>query len=117
MARLAAYVHVVDPETNSYVELAPGSDVPEWAEKAITNPNAWEDGAAPGIVDAEDADPAIRPSNGASRAAWVEYLATQGVEVDASAGRNELIALSDVHDAEVVAAAEAQAEADAAAQQ
>lgn len=109
MARLAAYVHVLNPETSQYVELAPGSDVPEWAEKAITNPNAWEDGAAPGIVDSEDADPATRPSNGASRAAWVEYLATQSVEAPAEAGRNDLIVLSDTHDAEVAAAAAAEA--------
>ena len=40
MARLAAYVHVIDENGAPFV-FCPDSVVPAWAEKAITNPKAW----------------------------------------------------------------------------
>lgn len=40
MGRLAACVHVYDDEGVAHV-FGPGDDVPDWAAKAITNPDAW----------------------------------------------------------------------------
>jgi len=41
MAELIAYVHVMDENGAPHV-FAPGDEVPEWAQKKITNPAAWE---------------------------------------------------------------------------
>ncbi|GAA4845519.1 hypothetical protein GCM10023201_40990 [Actinomycetospora corticicola] len=41
--RLAGYVHLTDPDTGQPVVLAPGDDVPGWADELITNPAAWAD--------------------------------------------------------------------------
>ena len=50
MARLAAYVHVTDPEHGT-AAFGPDDEVPAWAEKHITNPKAWADPPAPQAVD------------------------------------------------------------------
>lgn len=39
--RLASYVNVTDPETGAAATFGPDDEVPEWAEKVITNPKAW----------------------------------------------------------------------------
>lgn len=40
MGRLNTTVHVAD-ETGTYQVFGPGDELPEWAEKAITNPKVW----------------------------------------------------------------------------
>lgn len=40
--RLASYVNVTDPETGAAATFGPDDELPEWAEKVITNPKAWE---------------------------------------------------------------------------
>ena len=42
MARLAVFVHVADKNGEVHA-FGPDDDVPAWAAKAITNPDAWED--------------------------------------------------------------------------
>lgn len=42
MGRLNTTVHVAD-ETGTYQVFGPGDELPEWAEKAITNPKVWAD--------------------------------------------------------------------------
>lgn len=46
MAALTMHVSVRD-EKGVMQSFGPGGDVPEWAARQITNPNAWEDGEAP----------------------------------------------------------------------
>lgn len=40
--KLATTVHVADDNGTMHV-FGPGDEVPGWAEKAITNPDVWED--------------------------------------------------------------------------
>lgn len=41
--RLAGYVTLDNPDTNETVSFGPDDEVPAWAQKAITNPSAWEE--------------------------------------------------------------------------
>lgn len=48
MAELRYAVYLDDPEQpGEVVRFLPGDEVPEWAQKEITNPNAWVDGVLP----------------------------------------------------------------------
>lgn len=49
MAQLKTYVHVTNPEDGRSVQFGPGQDLPDWAVKAITNPDVW-DGDAPKVA-------------------------------------------------------------------
>lgn len=40
MAKLAVFVHVLGDDGQMHV-FGPGDDVPDWAAKKITNPDAW----------------------------------------------------------------------------
>lgn len=44
--RLVGFVHVTDPDSGRYGSFGPDDDVPEWAEKLITNDEAWESEAS-----------------------------------------------------------------------
>ena len=99
----------------------PGDDVPEWARKLITNPHAWEadtadepdsddeDSGAADLDDSEaggESDPVDTPTPapdalseapaktgpGASRQKWADFAAANGVEVDQSWKREDIIA-------------------------
>ena len=41
--KLKQYVHVVNPDTGTYEVFGPEDTLPSWAEKAITNPAAYEE--------------------------------------------------------------------------
>jgi len=47
VSKLATFVHVLDENGQSHT-FGPEDDIPKWAEKAITNPNAWEEPPAGG---------------------------------------------------------------------
>lgn len=47
--QLKTYVHVPD-EQGAYVQFGPDDDVPGWAEKLITNPDAWDTGEEAPVV-------------------------------------------------------------------
>ena len=51
MSKLNTYVHVHDKDGVSHA-FGPEDAVPEWAEKAITNPDVWAE--APASADAGD---------------------------------------------------------------
>jgi hypothetical protein len=51
MSKLNTYVHVHDKDGISHA-FGPDDTVPDWAEKAITNPDVWAD--APTAVEHED---------------------------------------------------------------
>lgn len=102
MNRLTCYVYVTD-ETGEVHGFGPKSTVPEWARKKITNPNVWAtaEESSEGPVAAEvaigpggqgDDGPPPQGGTGATRQRWAEYAATQGVEVDESWKREDIIA-------------------------
>ena len=63
--KLTTNVHVADENGQTHA-FGPGDDVPDWAEKAISNPDVWEG--------AESSDPArvSDPGNSGSVAAAVD---------------------------------------------
>lgn len=106
--KLATYVHATGPD-GRVVVLGPDSDLPDWAEGAITNPSAWEqpdEGDDAGSDDAEagaGGDAAERPptsGSGSGVGAWRTYAAARGVEVPDGATRDEIVAAVDVADAD-----------------
>lgn len=85
MARtLAAFVYVGGRA------FEPGSTPPEEFADQITNPNAWteSDTDEPARVDGVPA----KAGRGSSQKAWAEYAQAKGVEVDADAARDDIIA-------------------------
>jgi len=75
--RLNTYVHI---DGTAY---GPDSDVPDEVAERITAPGVWDD-------QAEEPDPAPhdRPSDRASKAAWVEFAVAQGVDPDEAEALN-----------------------------
>jgi hypothetical protein len=56
MSKLNTYVHVHDADGISHA-FGPEDTVPEWAEKAITNPDVWTDApAAEEVADSEGSE-------------------------------------------------------------
>lgn len=91
MPILAKTVRVTDPETNRTVVLHKGADVPDRVVALVDDPDAWQD--APAVK--EEPEPP-RTGRGSGRDAWAAYAAAQGLEVDAEASRDDIIAaLSD----------------------
>lgn len=98
MARkLNTYVHAhaVDDKGNVQSQVfGPGDDVPDWARKAITNPDVWADGSEgdesdePGLLE--------RPAGNASRDTWAAYAAQERVEVEDDMKRDDIIAAVDL---------------------
>jgi len=90
----AVHLHK-DGELHSFL---PGDEVPEWAAKLITNPNAWKPSESPEPSDDSEvpADPVdARPAKagpGASRQVWDDYATSKGVEVDPGWKREDIIA-------------------------
>jgi hypothetical protein len=93
MARLATHVHVQDDQGQNHV-FGPGDDVPDWAAKAITNPNAWADKPAKQEPNGGQAPAGEPPRGGAGsgRDAWAAYAAEKGVTVPDDASRDDIIA-------------------------
>lgn len=95
--RLSTYVHLREPEGLGTVGFGPDDEVPDWAARLITNPDAWEGGQAPSFDDVEDEDedsPQVPPRGGpgSGAEAWRAYAAALGVEVASDASRDEVVA-------------------------
>lgn len=93
MARLRRNVHLVGEQGRSFV-FGPGSDVPEWAAKRITNPAAWD--TAPAAAEeprssAETLEEPPRSGPGSNKAAWVAYAESKGVTITDDMGREDII--------------------------
>ncbi|MDR6574352.1 hypothetical protein J2X60_003011 [Curtobacterium sp. 320] len=103
MVSLLSNVHVRDEHGASHV-FGPDSEVPEWAQKRITNPAAW-DGDAPSFEDDEEIDEAdenepARSGRGSGLPVWQAYAKSLDIEVPEDADRNAIIALVDKHKAD-----------------
>ncbi|GIF14792.1 hypothetical protein [Actinoplanes teichomyceticus] len=76
----------------------PADKLPDWAAKAITNPDVWDgeesdeparpSAPAPGAVPARSG-----PGSGVEK--WREYATSQGVDVPEGASRDDMIAALD----------------------
>jgi hypothetical protein len=103
MANLISTVHVRDEHGTSHVFGPSSEEVPEWAQRLITNPAAW-DGDAPSFEDDEEIDedaenePA-RSGRGSGLALWQGYAKSLDLEVPEDADRTAIIALVDKHKA------------------
>src|SRR4051812_22314689 len=96
--RLAVHVYALNDDLE-VVWFGPDDDVPAWAAKQISNPDAWEtppsgvkleDGAA------DDGDAAEEPpmgGAGSGRAEWAAYAEGLGIEVPEDAGRDDIVEL------------------------
>lgn len=92
MARLVRTVHLVDEQGRSHV-FGPGSDVPEWAAKRITNPSAWANASAVAEEpqSAEVLEEPPRSGPGSNKAAWIAYAESRGVTITDDMGREDII--------------------------
>lgn len=96
--RKLAYTVSVQDDDGDMHSFGPSDTVPAWAQKAITNPGAWEDGGsaaeAGGPDTGGDTPPAIPPKGGAGSAAenWRGYARSQGVDVAEDATREDVVA-------------------------
>ena len=59
---LARHVHVRHPVDGEVHRFAPGEQVPEWAQRAITNPKAWGDDGSPSAEEVYAAQTAVVPT-------------------------------------------------------
>lgn len=97
--RLAAIVHVYDEHGAAHV-FGPDDDVPAWAAKAITNPDAWAAGDEPELAPTGeggggDGDEPPRGGPGSGRDAWAAYAESKGIAVPDDASRDDIVALVD----------------------
>ncbi|GAA3750909.1 hypothetical protein [Micromonospora maritima] len=91
MSKLAAYVYV---DGQPY---GPNDPLPEAVARRITNPAAWEGGKVPASAPAPASSPARIPApprsgRGSGADAWEAFAKASGVEFDADATRDEIIA-------------------------
>jgi hypothetical protein len=82
--RLKTFVHIPDDQ-GGYAIFGPDDEVPAWAAERVGD-HVWED-------DAADSDgPPPKAGKGSSADAWVAYAQDNGVDVDADAKRDDIIA-------------------------
>jgi hypothetical protein len=96
MSALTVHVAVQDDDGATH-SFGPDSEVPEWAQRKITNPKVWEDGDVPfpadGADDGEGSDgPPPKAGRGSSEDKWRSYAADKGVDVSDATSRDEVIA-------------------------
>jgi hypothetical protein len=98
MSALVSTVHVRDEKGTSHV-FGPDSDVPEWAQRKITNAAAWDE--APVFEDADDElteselnEPA-RSGRGSGLEVWAAYAKSLDITFPEEATRDDLIKLVD----------------------
>lgn len=89
MASLVYTVYLSDAEGVPH-HFGPGDEVPDWARKAITNPDAW-DGAAEDKSDGESDGPPPQGGPGSGLKAWAAYAKKHDVEVKADSSRDDII--------------------------
>lgn len=105
--RLTGYTAVRDDDgiTHSF---GPGSDVPDWAAKRITNPKLWDGDEATDSDDGGDPagagdgggdggknlpEPPPKGGKGSGEDKWREYAAAAGVDVSDAQDRDDIITL------------------------
>ena len=94
MSKLNTFVTVHSADGDS-ITFGPDDELPTWAEKAISNPNVWDE--APEAQTEEtgaDGEPP-RAGAGSGLDAWKTYAAAQGIEVPEDAKREDIFALVD----------------------
>lgn len=106
--KLKTFVHVVDRDDRGNelhnATFGPDDTLPEWAVKAITNPDVWADDGDEEPVEPQaaqsDSFPVVdgevptadRPRGNASRDTWADYASSQGVQVTHDMDRAAIIA-------------------------
>lgn len=120
MGKLNTFVHVVEVDDQGAIQsgtFGPDDELPDWAAKAITNPDVWAEGGPSSGVNELDvrarvdgplvpAEPtkvtiegatARPPTSGAGsgRDAWAAYATEQGVTVTDDMDRGAIIAAVD----------------------
>lgn len=98
MGALTQHVAVFDDQ-GVLQQFGPGSKVPEWAQRKITNPNVWEDGDVPfpatdgGGGDGGGASdgPPPKAGKGSGEDKWRAYAERKGVDVSHIEGRDEIV--------------------------
>lgn len=107
MARLNTFVHVVSVDADGAQKagtFGPADELPDWAAKAITNPDVWDgdppaaapEPAAPAAADGDLVEPP-RSGKGSGVEAWREYAGKLGwfESIPAEASRDDIIAAVD----------------------
>lgn len=91
MADLVTHVALFD-DKGAMHEFGPGSDVPGWARKKITNPAVWDE--PPAAAEASGSgggdSPPPHAGRGSGRDAWAAYAEGHGVDAD-GLDRDEII--------------------------
>jgi hypothetical protein len=105
MGKLNTYVHVVEVDddgmqTGKAGTFGPADELPDWAAKAITNPDVWADDDSPRTLTPVEAERVVAdkpPTSGAGsgRDAWAAYATGQGVTVTDDMDRAAIIAAVD----------------------
>lgn len=104
MANLTTDVHVRDAHGTTHVFGPSSEEVPEWAQRFITNPAAW-DGDAPSFDDEDESldeaekDEPARAGRGSGLPVWQAYAKSLEIEFPENATREDIIALVDKHKA------------------
>ncbi len=86
MASLVYTVYLSDAEGVPH-HFGPGDDVPDWARKAITNPDAWDSAEAKSDDDA----PPPQGGPGSGLKAWAAYAKKHDVAVESDWSRDDVI--------------------------
>jgi len=116
VSKLATFVTVHDENGEAHT-FGPGTKVPDWAKKSITNPNVWakkedteDDGeestpSVPSTPDTGSGDGGQqgttgngeppRAGSGSGLDVWKAHAASLGIEVPADAKREDIFALVD----------------------
>lgn len=87
---LVARTHAMD-EQDRAVWFDPGATVPGWARKQLTNPKLWGDEQPADPAPAEVPVPPVS-GPGSGKEAWAAFAADRGVEHDAGASRDDIMA-------------------------
>ncbi|GJO41963.1 hypothetical protein [Mycobacterium marinum] len=91
MAELATHVALFDDKGVLH-QFGPGSDVPAWARKKITNPAVWDE--PPAVPEASGSgggdSPPPHAGRGSGRDAWAAYAKDHHVDAD-GLERDEII--------------------------
>ncbi len=89
MAELRTTVHVFDDDGKPHI-FSPGSVVPGWATKKITNPAAWEPEAEP--AEPEPSEPAGEPSESWTVPQLRAYAQDKGIDLGEATKKADILA-------------------------
>jgi hypothetical protein len=91
MGRKLARTVIVRDSAGGAVAFGPNDDVPEWAAKQITNPDAWAEqahadetaaGPGEGMSEPQPSSQPEPPATSARKDEWIEYAVSQGMGRD-----------------------------------